>query len=146
MGNTPVHVIVHAPAPLVWELWAHPALWDTWHPDVRQTRMLGPTEGGMGFARDDRRWTPFCITLINSGVAFTVETRPLPDLTLVFTCTLIAVENGCVAGMSAHLEGRFSDVFEEPMCDFVSARSRQALEYLRDLAEFLNEVTSPDSP
>ena len=144
MSNAPVHVLVHAPAPLVWELWAHPALWDTWHPEVRQARMLGPSDGGMGFLRDDERWMPFRITPINSGVAFTVETRPLPELTLVFTCTLIAVESGCVAAQSVHLEGRFSEAFEEPICDFVSARSRQALDYLRDLAEFLNEVTSSD--
>jgi hypothetical protein len=101
----------------------------------------------MGFLRDnDERWIPFQLTPIKPYSSFTIETHPLPELVLVFTCTLIAVDGGCIAAQSVHLEGQFIDTFDEPMTDFVAARSRQALEYLRDLAEFLSEVTSPESP
>ena len=146
MGNAPVHVMVHAPAALVWELWAHPPLWDTWHPDVCQIRMVAPQHDEMGFVRDTQdRWISFRLTPMASHSSFIVESRPLPDLVLVFTCTVIAVEGGCIAAQSMHLEGQFADAFDEPVTEFAATHARQALAYLRDLAEFLNEVTSTES-
>ena len=147
MGNAPVHVMVHAPVTLVWELWANPVLWDTWHPEVCQMRVLGPNNSEMGFVRDDsERWIPFRLRPIKPNSSFIVESRPLPDLMLVFTCTVIGVAGGCIAAQSVRLEGQFADAFDEPLTEFAAARASEALVYLRDLAEFLNEVISTESP
>lgn len=145
MSNAPTYVLVRAPAHLVWELWAHPQFWDAWHPNVRQVRMLQEGDCDTGFLRDSLRWLPFRIAWMREGLSFGIETRPLPDLRLIVSSTLVQIEKGCIAAQSVHLEGPMREAFEAPMVEFARRDIRQSLEYLRDLAEFLNEVTSTGS-
>ncbi|MDQ1041735.1 uncharacterized protein YndB with AHSA1/START domain [Streptomyces sp. V3I8] len=96
----------------VWSRYEDPTTWPAWNPDLVTLDRSGPfVTGATGTVTNEGRPpAPFTFTAVETGKAFTMETRPGGDLIAQSVCELTALDNGgTLITHTMRLEGPSAD-------------------------------------
>ncbi len=106
-----------AAADRVWRIWADPAHWPEWNPDVAEMTLDGPfATGGTATMRTRAgRTHRMRIAEVTAPTRFVLETRAAPGMHLRFRCTVEPATGGARIAQGVEMSG--------PIGSLVAARA-----------------------
>jgi len=120
----------------LWALWSDPPSWPNWNPDVLSATLNGPfATGTTGTLVTKQARHNITITAVNPGRGFTLEAKPMPVMTLRFTCQIEPVGSGAKIGQSVEVGGFAAKLMGKPMAEQIARTFPAILEALRNAAE-----------